>query len=81
MLKCDPVRVKQKIKTRLNPASRNAGHYAGKLLQHLQPAELGAPKRLITPRLGDVEARVLQEDARSFAVAGSALDPGRAAVG
>ena len=35
-----------------------ARDHGGKLLEHLCPAELGAPKRLIDPRLGDVEARV-----------------------
>jgi hypothetical protein len=42
---------------------RQARDYGGKLLpEHLRPTELGTPKCLIAPRLGDVEARVIVAD-------------------
>src|SRR5262249_58783155 len=49
-------------------AGRQARDHGGKLLEHLRPAELGAPKRLIAPRLGEVEARGLEEGTRPPAV-------------
>jgi hypothetical protein len=47
---------------------RQARDYGRKLPEHLRPTELGTPKCLIAPRLGDVEPRMLEEEARSFAV-------------
>jgi hypothetical protein len=35
---------------------RQARDYGGKLPEHLRPTELGTPKCLIAPRLGDIEA-------------------------
>jgi len=35
---------------------RQTRDYGGKLPEHLRPTERGTPKRLIAPRLGDVEA-------------------------
>jgi hypothetical protein len=35
---------------------RETRDHGGKLPEHLRPTELGTPKRLIAPRLGDVEA-------------------------
>src|SRR5436189_33117 len=49
-------------------AGRQARDHGGKLPEHLRPTELGTPKCLIAPRLGDVEARVLKEDTRPLAV-------------
>ena len=51
------------------PHGREARDHGGKLLQHLRPAELGAPEGLFDPRLGDVEARMLEEEARPLALA------------
>jgi hypothetical protein len=45
-----------------------ARDYGGKLSEHLRPTELGPAKRLFAPWLGDVEARMLEEEARAFAV-------------
>ena len=47
---------------------RQARDHGGKLLEHLRPAELGPLERLLAPRLGDVEAGMLEEDARAVAV-------------
>src|SRR6516162_7747591 len=47
---------------------RQARDHGGELLEHLCPAERGTPKCLIAPRQRDVEARVLEENTRSFAV-------------
>src|SRR5262244_1391888 len=49
-------------------AGRQTCDHGGKLFQHLRPAELSTPKRLIAPRLRDVEARMLEEDARALIV-------------
>jgi hypothetical protein len=42
--------------------------YGGKLPEHLRPTDLGTLERLFAERLGDVEARVLEEDTRPVAV-------------
>src|SRR6266581_1165074 len=47
---------------------RQARDHGSKLFEHLRPAKLGTLKRLIAPRLGDVEARVLENEARAVAV-------------
>ena len=47
---------------------RQARDYGGKLPEHFRPTEFGTPKCLIAPLLGDVEARVLEEDTRPLAV-------------
>lgn len=39
-----------------------------KLLEHLLPAKLRTAKRLFAPRLGDVEARMLEKEARAVAI-------------
>src|SRR5258708_35369131 len=45
---------------------RQARDHGEKLLQHLRPAELGAPKCLFAPRLGDIKAGMLEEDASAI---------------
>src|SRR6516164_6812180 len=48
---------------------RQPRHHGGKLLQHLRPTVLGAMERLFDPRLGDVEARMLEGESRPLALA------------
>src|SRR5262245_36329773 len=39
-----------------------------KLLEHIRPAKLGTSKCLLAPGLRDVEARVLEKEARAVAI-------------
>src|SRR5262245_11800915 len=45
-----------------------ARDHADKPLEHFLPAELSAPERRFAPGLGEVEAGVLEEDARPVAL-------------
>src|SRR5688572_3862333 len=50
------------------PVGRQARDYGGKMPEHLRPAELRSLERLIAPRMGEVEAGVLENQARAVAV-------------
>jgi hypothetical protein len=49
-------------------ATSQARDHAGKPLKHFLPADLRSPECLFAPRLGDVKAGMLEEDASSVAV-------------
>src|SRR5262245_6495953 len=49
-------------------SSRRICDHAGQLLEHLGPTVLGAVERLLAKRLRNVEAGVLEEETRAFAV-------------
>lgn len=52
----------------LSMLSHQAGDNVDKLFEHPRPAKLGTLKRLIAEGLGDVEAGVLEMDARCVAL-------------
>src|SRR5262245_18474019 len=49
-------------------AGRQGRNHDGELLEHLRPAELGAFEPLLAEGLGNVEARVFEENARAVAI-------------
>src|SRR5262245_59056963 len=52
----------------LLPAGRRRSDDVGELLEHLRPSELGPLERLFPERLRQIEAGMLEEQARAVAV-------------